>query len=446
MMPHMIAGVGGPIEQCTTRHPSASPAQSAAVRRQPAMDGDELDDGNGPDGAVLVPADEVLPDPAVAGVTTSDKYRELYGRLPLHRAVLDVYCRMAALGGRLMGDNMADTMRMSEQQMRALADEALDFITNRVDLLFGPAHTTKAHRVAAHLLAALLNDGNLWEGDTSENEALHGVCKKMYGRTNKRGPSMVLQMMRATETQTEVLRELRALVDMNKQEGDGVHDLLDEVADESDVQMEPVVTLPRSHRGRRLLVADAQSMPGMAGLGELLGEGPDGSLVVSPSVSFSCTFEWGARSVTQTACATELYQGRPRYDHIWYTDQGGQRRLGWVRMVVRMIGGAVDDCVIVRCMQEVPSISDCALTRSGCRRMAWSFPRPDAEWPELARVPLARILRLEHVVVDFQDLGDRRGLAAVPSNTPDTAVERRAARFFTNHFYPFTSRVLNPST
>jgi len=109
-----------------------------------------------------------------------------------------------------------------------------------------------------------------------------------------------------------------------------------------------------------------------------------------------------------------------------------------------MLDGAVDYFVVVWCMDEVSSIPECALTRSGCRRMAWRFDTPDAEWTDLDRVPLARVLRLEHTVVDFQDLGDRRGLGAVPSSTPDTAVERRAVRFFTNNFDPFTSRMLNP--
>jgi len=349
----MISGAGGPVEQCTTAHPDAAPAQLAAARRRSAIDGDELDEGHGPEGAVLVPADEVLPDPTVPDVTTSDKYRELYGQLPLHRAVLEAYCRMAVLGGWLMGDKMADTIRMSEQQMRDLPNEARDLVINRVDLLFGPAHTTKAHRLAVHLLAALLNNGNLWEGYTSDKESLHGVCKNMNALTNKRGLSMVLKMMRAMETQTEVPRELRELVGVKKQEGNGVHDLLEEASDASDVPTEPAVTLPRSHRGLCFLVSDAQSMPGMARIGELLGVVPSCSLVVSPSVAILCTFEWGARSVTQTACATELYQGKPRYDYIWYTNQSGQRRLGWVRLVVRMIGGAVDDSVTVRCMQEV---------------------------------------------------------------------------------------------
>jgi len=51
---------------------------------------------------------------------------------------------------------------------------------------------------------------------------------------------------------------------------------------------------------------------------------------------------------------------------------------------------------------------------------------------------------VEHVVTDSQDLFERHGLRAVPSNVPDNVAERYAARFFTNKFYPFTSRTLNP--
>jgi len=446
IMPHIIAGVGGPAEEHRLRYEDAAPAREATGERRHARENEELDDGHGPEGVVLEAADEELPDPAVPDVVTSEKYRRLYGELPLHMAVLDVYCRMAALGGRLLGDNIADTVHLSEQQMRTLAEEATEFIVEYVDLLFGPAHTTKAHRLANHLLAALLANGNLWEGDTSENEALHGPCKRMYSRTNKRGPTIVLQMMRAAETQCEVLRELRV------QDGDeaGVDvelcRLLEEDDDADDVVMTPSVTLSRSHRGVRMRVADAERLPGMARLGSLLGTDVHCSLVVAPSFTFNCTFEWGAQSIVQTACATDSYLGKPRYDHIWYVDGCGRRQLGWVRLVVRMLGGVVDDFVVVRCMTPVPSRLRCSLTRSGCKRVAWHFDASEADWPELARVPLDRVLRIEHVVPDFQDLGDRHGLRAVPSNTPDTAAERRAQRFFTNCFHPFTSRVLNPSS
>ena len=428
------------------RHTDAAPARIAGGERRLLNDTEELDDGHGPDGVEISEADEELPDPVVPDVVSSAKYRRLYGNLPLHRAVVDVYCRMAALGGRLMGDNVADTVHMSEQQMRTLADEATVLIHDYVDLLFGPAQTTKAHRLADHLLAALLDNGNLWEGDTSENEALHGPCKRMYARTNKRGPTIVLQMMRAAETQCEVLRELRLQEIGDDDDDDGLHRLLEEVVAVHGVETTPTIPLSRSHRGLRMRVAEAEQMQGMARLGSLLEADDNCSLVVSPSFTFHCTFEWGAASIVQTACATDSYLGKPRYDHIWYVDSSGERQLGWVRLVVRMLRGVVDDFVVVRCMKEVSSLPHCSLTRSGCKRMAWSFSTPDEAWPKIARVPLASVLRLEHVVPDFQNLGDRHGLRAVPSNTPDTAAERRAERFFTNVFHPFTSRVLNPSS
>jgi len=367
LMPHMIAGVGGPVEQRPTRHADAAPKQVAAAQRPSNGDADELDDGHGPDGAVLEPADEVLPDPVVPDVTTSTSYRQVYGNLPLHRAVLDVFCRMAALGGKLMGDNVADTTRMTEQQMRDLADEACDLIINRVDLLLGPMHISKAHRLANHLVVALLRNGNLWEGDTSENETLHGPCKRMYSRTNKRGPTIVLQMMRASETQNEVLRELKDLEDEKGDDDGGLFDILDGNVDEGDVPTESVHLLPRSERDQRLTVSDVQALPGMGALGELLDKSPNCSVVVRTSFSFHCTVEWGAPSVVQTACATDSYLGKPRYDYIWYTDMNGQRALSWVRLVVRMLGGAQDEFAVVRRLEPVAPVAQCALSGSGCR-------------------------------------------------------------------------------
>jgi len=78
--------------------------------------------------------------------------------------------------------------------------------------------------------------------------------------------------------------------------------------------------------------------------------------------------------------------------------------------------------------------------------MAWRFDNPADDWPSLHCVPLCQVLRIQHVVPDFEDLCDRHGLRAVPSNTPDIAAKRHAQRFFTNSFFPFTSRVLNPSS
>lgn len=53
--------------------------------------------------------------------------------------------------------------------------------------------------------------------------------------------------------------------------------------------------------------------------------------------------------------------------------------------------------------------------------------------------------RVEQVHSDFVDLTTRLGLRAMPSTAPDTREERRAARFFTNVFYPWTTRRQLPS-
>lgn len=232
-----------------------APATAAAVRRS-ASEMEELDDGHETDGVVLRAADEVLSDPVVPELVSSAKYQRLYGNLPLHRTVLDVYCRMAALGGNLMGDNIADTTHKAELEMRALADEAQEFLVDHVDLLLGLAHTTQAHLLANHLLAAFLANGNLRKGITRENEALHGPCKRMYCRTNKRGPTIVLQMMRAAEIPREVLRELMDTGDNDGDEGDRLYGLLKKALDEGDVPTSPIEKLARSHQGRRETIAD----------------------------------------------------------------------------------------------------------------------------------------------------------------------------------------------
>jgi len=456
MMPHVIAKMIGPR---LVAPPHANVAPTAPVlqaRLQTARSHRrdyELDDGHAPDGsAVVEPAEEHLPDPVVPDVATSAAYRRLFGDAPLHEAVLDVFCRMAVLSGRLMGDNVASPHVMSEKDMCGLADEATDFIVDYVDVLFGPVNTTKAHRLANHLLKHLLNQGNLWAGDTSENESLHRVCMRMFYRSNKRGPSIVLQMMRAAETQTKILRELYS-PEESRPRGDG--GLLGSMlqlfppADgpeqlDGDVDLTLRRVLPRSRRGDRCCVAELEREPGMNGLARALGVSSKATVVVASSVAFHCAFEWGARSEVQTVWATPSFEGKPRFSHIRFTDDDGVTRFGSVRLVLRVVGDRDEDCMIVRMMQETPALPRCSLTRSKCQRLAWAFASATDDWPQLVKVPLASLLRLEHIVPDFRDLGDRHGLHSRPSVVPDTADERRAQRFFTNAFFPWTSRAQHP--
>lgn len=91
-------------------------------------------------------------------------------------------------------------------------------------------------------------------------------------------------------------------------------------------------------------------------------------------------------------------------------------------------------------MRRAEARQGCVLTSYGCQRLAWDIPFPGSLWPSVDVVDVHRILRLEHVLPDWRDLADRRGIDAMGSETIYTAEEHRDARFFVNVFYPWTSR------
>jgi len=206
----------------------------------------------------------------------------------------------------------------------------------------------------------------------------------------------------------------------------------------------PVKMIPRSRRGNRQMVAELAAQPGLGNLAGALGVPGDSLLVVAQSISFFCKFEWGSPSVVQTAWATASFEGRPRYDHVRFLASGGMVLFGAIRLVVRMVDGEGEDFVLVHLLQRAAALPRCSLSRTGCERLSWSFVRPDDAWPALVKVPLVNFLRLEHVVPDFRDLAERRGLRSRPSTVPDTPEERHAQRFFTNAYFPWTSREQHP--
>eukprot|EP00170_Pyropia_yezoensis_P000729 contig_3425_g730 len=131
-------------------------------------------------------------------------YEKAFPGMSISDAVLEVVCRAAALTGRLCGDNRAPGMTITEKEAKELADEAHTFITKYVAGLLGAMNTSMFHRLANHLFAALMDHGNLTDGDTSVNEGLHKKCKRMYARKNKKVDDYTLQMLHACETLSHV--------------------------------------------------------------------------------------------------------------------------------------------------------------------------------------------------------------------------------------------------
>jgi len=80
------------------------------------------------------------------------------------------------------------------------------WIENDSQTLFGPWHTTKLHRAVSHLLDEFILRGNLQDGNTGVNEALHKFVKQALALTNKSRDKAALQMVLAEQIESLVRR------------------------------------------------------------------------------------------------------------------------------------------------------------------------------------------------------------------------------------------------
>jgi len=164
-------------------------------------DAGTLDDGSrapfGDDFSVAAEAGGTLPNEHLA---QSSDFQDYFSGMSVHDAYLETFCQAARLGGMLFGDNLADATATTEETVKRMEEAAMELGVDSIQTLYGHVNTSKLHRLVAHLGDELRGRGNLWEGDTSVNEKLHGSCKRMYKRSNKRGPGVALQMMRCEET------------------------------------------------------------------------------------------------------------------------------------------------------------------------------------------------------------------------------------------------------
>ena len=457
----------------------------------------EFDDGWGAvPGDVFEVADEPAGELPHADLISTRAYKETFPGMSLHDAFLETFCRAARLGGLLFGDNMPNPNITTEAEVNTIEELAKELGVDAIQTLYGHVNTTKLHRLIQHLGDELRSRGNLWEGDTSVNEKLHGSCKRMFKRSNKRGPGVALQMMRCDESQSAIIRELvdadeesasqpdrrplargisRAAASRqgggHRHEGDDnggsgasaaapVH-LVDGASDvestttpsvgsgsgsgASDAASPSIGTadLPFSGRGRRVAVGDLRETPALAAVGELLSLDDDAHVTVHNTVRIMARFEWGSPPALQHLRAAGRFHGRSWYSFVRYFNDG-QLRWGRMLLVLRSLGNTSRSCVVVQRMRPAAHRPGCILTRYGCVRLQWDFVGHADDFPALELVDSTDIWRAEDVQVDWQDLGDRLGLRATPSNKTVSTAERRASRYWTNAFYPWTSRDLSP--
>lgn len=420
--------------------------------------------------------------PVLSPNTSARAYSDAYGDMPVCDAVLELVCRAAALSGRLCGDNCAPLQTMSEPAAVALAKEAYEFVTLYVAALLGEIHHSKIHRLAYHLLAALLNHGNLVDGDTSANEALHKLCKRMYARTNKKKGDYTLQMLRAEQALSKIIDEALSeqlgggvaaeslapdeqdeplqdwtggdlhLPDDGDEDSDGLDDdgvfVGYGVAGAPSAASAPRTEAPQPRmrlRGSRAQVRDiiaAADGDVLSGLIQALGVSDTESLVLRKSITFSPTLEWGASLLRQRVHADECNNGAPWYDFIRYRDAGvpSQVRHGLAQLLIWGVGDRPRRAVVVQRLEPADPDTGCVRSRFGFRRLKWTVA-DGAHVPSLEVVDLRNVLRLEQVEPDFVPLTEKHGLFCMPT-TPNSGEQWRDRRFFTNPFHTWTSTPL----
>jgi len=443
-----------------------------------------LDDGwgaaSGDDFPVADEAAGSLPNEHVA---QSSNFQDYFSEMSVHDAYLETFCQAARLGGMLFGDNVADATAITEKSVKVMEEAAMELGVDSIQTLYGPVNTTKLHRLIMHLGDELRARGNLWEGDTSVNEKLHGSCKRMYKRSNKRGPGVALQMMRCEETQSAIIREL---CDADDDVGGGAgrthsvpsgpDSLSDGLSDGSEgegaecgrhsARGGPASRVPRSAgagatsssstppthtsqlsfkgRGQRVAIRELRRISALASVANALRMGDQDWVTQHRTMRIVARFEWGAPPAVQHLRAADSFFGKPCFSFIRYEDAAGGLRWGRMRVILRSLGDERRSCAVVQRMRRATTRPGCVLTRYGCVRLAWEFEDGHSSHPALELVDAVRVLRAEDVQVDWYDLGDRLGLRATPSNKQNSAVERRASRFFTKVFYPWTSREQQP--
>lgn len=384
----------------------------------------------------------VYGDAARGPITLDPFYRQQFGSAFLEDAVLRMFCEAAKLNGLLFGDNIADPEMMSDTQASEMADLARELVDS-IQVLLGPVHTTKLHRLAHHLLMEIAIRGNLWEGDTSVNESRHATFKRMFRRSTKSGPTLMLQMLRADETQDEVFATFnRAEREAERQaEADVAYDMaaqIDPPADADRDALDELLALDR--RGIPASLAAISGRAGMEDLTAVLRVPAASDAVMANTLVIRAVFAWGSIGVRQHVRGADNFRGAPWYSHIRYRSPLGETRWGMVRLVLRAVAGVRRPVVVVQRYRRIAPRKNCVLSEFGCVRLAWDFASPDSEWPRLEAVEAVDILRLDQIHVDWQDLCARKGIFATPTTMSSSVEERRNVRFFVNVFYPWTSR------
>eukprot|EP00170_Pyropia_yezoensis_P002913 contig_12195_g2919 len=415
-------------------------------------------------------------------------YRRAFPDTLPHAAITAMFAEYALLVGRItrhLGAAVASPMTLAEGE--GIAKQAQEFVLCYAVPILGPLHTTKVHKLLAHLLEAVWLHSNPMNGDTSLNEQKHKEDKRHYVRTNKSKLGYLRQLVRHSNGSRSVLRCNQAAraafsadgpavsgsgeddcdSDMEGSDavdnGRGAADVdtdfmaVDATADavrpptpgtappsagDARVAAQDLLLRPVGAYLRLVKVAHLASWPGLSAVGDFLGLSAADRVRVMTYMHFATRVHDGFQE-RQLVRATPQYRGAAWYDSIAFRcrDDGDDtpERFGQVMALLRLEDA---DFAIVAEMVRT-GVSDGPLTSRGCTHLRWAWlpstnpgPGAGAGSVRLLCVPVNRWHRVVHVVPDFADLFLRRGVGALPVEFGGADRDVRDQRYMFNAFLP----------
>jgi len=134
-------------------------------------------------------------------------YRAKFGKTPIQDAVTTLFAEYASLYARISGWTTSSTLApMTLEEGKSIADQATNFVVKVMSPILGYVHTSKVHKLLAHVMDAIKYHGSLSNGNTASNESAHKDDKPFYRRTNMNMATYTQQLVRQAQGTRDILR------------------------------------------------------------------------------------------------------------------------------------------------------------------------------------------------------------------------------------------------
>jgi len=239
-----------------------------------------------------------------------------------------------------------------------LTKKAQAWVVEVFQPVLGPAHTTKLHRMSAHLLDEFPLRGIFGDGNSAYNEALHKTVKVAYMLTNKRREQFVEQLV-LSEKVYKLLHDKEEDNADAEEEGPGT-----DTGDYDSVGTRRSRPQRRQRRRRRRYakkyslaeLAKSHSIPGLAAV---LCR-PDSTLLCRSGNPYYGDASQPRRGRAQHAIrAAPVFHGSPWFDWLRYRGPDGAIRVGQSALVVTTRARGWERLVVRRAEKPTASPGAC---------------------------------------------------------------------------------------